>query len=846
MGSFLNKFSARNWLGSLTLLLALSGFIFGCSHFFRGKENEKQNESVKAETTREPASQYVTSPVIQKETMSAKERLDLWHLSEGADVFPFVWFMKMKSMMSNQKDTFLYQKLDSKFGIVRVPEEYKKKYNEEHNVTQSYPMSWIGLTLAWSNQAPKQSDIIHYDQATLDDLLGKKSGGFKTDRDGKRSIGFVGTNCTFCHTNEMRIGTNSYIVEGAPNMMNVRGFFQDMFSGAAKILIVEKELDRFLTDIGYSEQERLDIVFKGGPKGTGTKEEPKGFNFEFRKALGLEGLKKDLVEYLKNEGFLSEQFVKNAGIKAAKKAFLNDSKKQINARVVPKYLEKLLKLSLKAPMEEEFSKEVQARMRFIATSIGGSHHPNDNAEINKDLDTPEGYSRVDAFGRIANLVGRKPHILLNSTTSIPYMWNMEYTAFFHWNANTNSIISRNIGQAFGLGAVLVDPLATGPEKFDSTTNIHNLHEMEKLLYKVRAPLWQDFDPKLEAFKSQADKAKLQKGCEIYQDTCKKCHSSFPERIGKVKKLIDYPVFAVGGPKGLGVDRQYPFNQATPFYSRDWLTCSAKALDSKPFREALFGFSSAVKKRYYERHGISPADQTDWERKDVRGQEYFRDTYLMTTAPQNEIAGVSTYKLPYLGDDSNPFVAQKTMHKEVGFLQCVANPGGTGYVTTQPTESRPGYPARNLSGVWATGPFLHNGSVPTVWHLLQPSSQRPDRFLVGGRTLDLKRLGYLTTLEELKRHIPELSSVAANVDPEKLDKQTMDMICTKYPAFCFDTEFGGNSNAGHEGRDFLTTPEWKPEDRSAVIDYLKVLEPEPEYARTGITAAFKPNSCELAF
>jgi hypothetical protein len=36
----------------------------------------------------------------------------------------------------------------------------------------------------------------------------------------------------------------------------------------------------------------------------------------------------------------------------------------------------------------------------------------------------------------------------------------------------------------------------------------------------------------------------------------------------------------------------------------------------------------------------------------------------------------------------------------------------------------GYTAQPLHGVWASGPYFHNGSVPTVWDVLKPSD-RPD-------------------------------------------------------------------------------------------------------------------------
>jgi hypothetical protein len=53
----------------------------------------------------------------------------------------------------------------------------------------------------------------------------------------------------------------------------------------------------------------------------------------------------------------------------------------------------------------------------------------------------------------------------------------------------------------------------------------------------------------------------------------------------------------------------------------------------------------------------------------------------------------------------------------------------------------GYAATPLTGVWADYPYLHNGSVPTLHHLLGPASERPKIFEVrAARTLDRVRIG----------------------------------------------------------------------------------------------------------
>lgn len=99
-----------------------------------------------------------------------------------------------------------------------------------------------------------------------------------------------------------------------------------------------------------------------------------------------------------------------------------------------------------------------------------------------------------------------------------------------------------------------------------------------------------------------------------------------------------------------------------------------------------------------------------------------------------------------------------------------------------------YLARPLNGVWATSPYLHNGSVPTLDDLLHPD-RRPARFAVGNREFDPVKIGYRS----------DLDAAGPNV-------------------WVYDTAQPGNSNIGHSGDAFGTT---LPEDqKSALIEYLK--------------------------
>lgn len=105
----------------------------------------------------------------------------------------------------------------------------------------------------------------------------------------------------------------------------------------------------------------------------------------------------------------------------------------------------------------------------------------------------------------------------------------------------------------------------------------------------------------------------------------------------------------------------------------------------------------------------------------------------------------------------------------------------------------GYVAPPLDGIWATAPYFHNGSVPTLWHVLN-SGERP---VVWKRTedgYDQKRVGL--EVEEFKA-FPESATSA-------YQKRSH-----------FDTTKPGKSAAGHTFPDSLTES-----DKQSLLEYLK--------------------------
>lgn len=99
----------------------------------------------------------------------------------------------------------------------------------------------------------------------------------------------------------------------------------------------------------------------------------------------------------------------------------------------------------------------------------------------------------------------------------------------------------------------------------------------------------------------------------------------------------------------------------------------------------------------------------------------------------------------------------------------------------------GYACQALDGIWARGPYLHNGSVPTLRALLAPPENRPPVFYRGYDVYDQERLGFVSGVarEGGKRY------------------------------FLYDTSLPGNGNQGHSYGTRLS-----PEEKDAIVEYMK--------------------------
>lgn len=392
-----------------------------------------------------------------------------------------------------------------------------------------------------------------------------------------------------------------------------------------------------------------------------------------------------------------------------------------------------------------------------------------------------GFSRVDAFDGIINQI--VTHALrvpenqgpMDAPVSFPYTWDTPYYSWVEVGGQASNAgigpLGRNVGEALGTFSFydLVVPVLDADGKptrdadgaivyerapgasFDSTVNLPNLVKIEQALAEMRSPRWRDTPL------PPVDTRKALRGAEVYTESCARCHISVDrdrideQALGHPAKLL--PTFAVLE-EDLGTDPNYLRNMNRIARTGSWEGTKKRAFDGATFESA--------------------APVMDLFIKAVEG--------VTASTPVMDLGLIGGAVIEGRGNlDKPPPRFLVTPQDGVAPLEWPQT-DYAGYGS---------YKARGLNGVWATAPYLHNGSVPTLWDLLQAPEDRPATFQIGDFTYDPVKVGYVTESDQ-----PDVFTVdTTRVSPDG----------GRY----------GNSNAGH-----LWGTDLSDEDKWALIEYLK--------------------------
>ena len=347
-----------------------------------------------------------------------------------------------------------------------------------------------------------------------------------------------------------------------------------------------------------------------------------------------------------------------------------------------------------------------------------------------------GFGRVDALTQIINALAvtdqADPLNLrpVDVPTSYPPLWLAPQLEFVQWNPIAASPMGRNGGEVlgvFGTAELTGDP----QDWFTSSIRVRNLHALESWVADLQPPKWD------EAVLGPIDRDLASTGEALFRQHCAACHNAPPwRRTDPATNLFGKTFIEIGRVdyRKVGTDPSY----VTALLQRMVRTnpATAQAHDGAPVVPAASYFLKTV--GAIVTRAMNDAGLSDQEKAAVNG---FR-------------------------------------------LRPPTTPGGEPQPYLPPSVSD--LKAGPLPGVWATGPYLHNGSVPTVYELLSPVEERRKVFWTGGRELDRERLGF----------------VSDNAPGR----------------FRFDTTLRGNRNTGH-----LYPPRGlRHDERLAIIEYLKVL------------------------
>lgn len=368
-------------------------------------------------------------------------------------------------------------------------------------------------------------------------------------------------------------------------------------------------------------------------------------------------------------------------------------------------------------------------------------------KLNKG-NVPYGHGRLDAFGAILNRIcataldmpeNQRP---ADAPVSYPFLWTSPQLDWVQYNSSAGNPINRNVGEVMGIYShlKLTGTAATG--QFTSTVNLQNLDRLEAYIEKLKAPAW----PAEQLGK--IDPAKVALGKRLYAQNCAKCHH-IRDTAGNFPMTKD-----VAGKQFVTTVSDTPLNEirTDPQMVQNFLGHKAKPGVLREFLEP----------------------------KEIQAQEEIPRALLLRAA----VKEVIKHKLTEAG----------LQGKELDEAVLRLNRSRTDPFVNPPVSLMSTYKARPLNGIWATAPFLHNGSVPNLYQLLLPEDQRMKTFLVGSNEFDPRQVGFRTD-QGVK----------------------------------FNTALKGNLNTGHSGPGFTQTRkedgtyrDYTDQERWALIEYMKTL------------------------
>ncbi|MGH6835587.1 MAG: di-heme-cytochrome C peroxidase [Methylocella sp.] len=350
-----------------------------------------------------------------------------------------------------------------------------------------------------------------------------------------------------------------------------------------------------------------------------------------------------------------------------------------------------------------------------------------------------GFGRLDALGYAFNMIAMRANApgqifhVPDAPVSFPFLWNIHQFNAVQWNASAPNgpvvggvdlgALVRNTGEVLGFfDDIQIEPypLALLQPGYKSSVDIARLDQLEKLEERLKPPAWPSVFPAIDETKRLAGK-------RLFAERCAKCHSHLDRE--DLTTHVDVGTTLLKGSERIGTD--------------PWMACNAYADSARtgtmigaprgyialpPLKKLRLLGSTAPEFDMYATAAVGSIVGYLGKYKDLVTETVAKEIFNRRSMPPKVFD--QQINLNNLVPEIVP--ATVDPDKIAQLKRCLA-------------DDSPilGYKFRPLTGIWATAPYLHNGSVPTLYDLLLPPSERPKSFYVGTREFDPVKVGFKT-------------------------------------------------------------------------------------------------------
>jgi len=537
-------------------------------------------------------------------------------------------------------------------------------------------------------------------KATFFNPDGLPVGFAKDNYQGKNYLGYT---CAACHTGQVNYKGQAIRIDGGPAMANMVGFLESLEKAMNKTIENEEKRKRFISK----------VIDEGDDYSS------------------AENVIEDLQRWTKKIGLYN--IVNHSHIKYGYARL--DAFGRIYNRVlehvlnVPQVRNLLLGIITPSGRFILNESEVDLVLEGLNETVVGS---DGFALIISRLQSDDtGYPNLGLKDmlHVRNAIFNEP----SAPVSYPFLWGISQSDYVQWNglaANAGvGPIGRNAGEVIGVFGILdwsaekggfsLWEIITGQSlgayisgqtngrmhiNFKSSIDLMNLQRLENHLKSLKSPEWP------EDIFGKIDQKKADRGELVYARYCQSCHE-IVDRNNWHRKIIG----KMSNIKVVGTD---------PATINNALTYTGKSGNFKHIYQDIDGVGSVIV------------------------QEDAPVVQILTAATKGVVAT----------PDPDKFI----LHRWIDWIYTLgmtffdndikASIKAGNYIpdsTAQPYASLASYKARSLNGIWATAPYLHNGSVPTLYDLLLPKKTaddpedgeyRPDDFVLGSREFNPVKVG----------------------------------------------------------------------------------------------------------